>query len=58
MTKARVPIALTITAAVVGATLFGATGAGAAPYTAFFGYAGGSQVRAADATITSDLTVQ
>ena len=43
---------------VVAATLVAGSGAGAADVTAYFGYAGGSQIRAANATISSDLSVQ
>jgi hypothetical protein len=41
---------------VLGATVVGGTGAAATPSYAFLGYAGGSLVRAADNTITSDLS--
>jgi hypothetical protein len=46
----------TAAAAALTATIVGGSGAGASTMLAFFGYAGGSQVRALDQTVVSDLS--
>jgi len=57
VTKAVVA-GVTTSAAVLAAAVTGGAGAGASTMLAYFGYAGGSQVRALDQTIVSDLSAQ
>jgi hypothetical protein len=54
--RGRTAIAGVAAVATIGATLVGGIGAGAVTQLEFFGYAGGSLVRALNNTVTSDLS--